>query len=386
MLLLTLLPWLAFVFIVAPLLYRRGARLVAYPPAESDAPSVSVIVPARNEAETVGACLALLMDSTYPRLEVILVDDQSDDGTAEVARALAERSGGELRVLEGAPVPDGWLGKPWACWQGYLASHGELLLFTDADTRHDSGLLARAVAALETERADLVSVLPRLLMRTFWERVIMPQVMVLLWLRYRDLGRIARARRPRDAVANGQYMLFRREAYEAIGGHEAVRGEVVEDLALAQRLVAAGRTVFLARAEELMETRMYRNLAEIVEGWSKNLAIGARATVDPWLRPILPWQLAATLLALWVAPPAALLGAIFGLGSRLLAWAAAATSLSIAFWLAALKRFHAPIGYALAYPIGALLAAGLFARSAARGRRITWKGRAYTTAGTVWTT
>jgi chlorobactene glucosyltransferase len=383
MLLLTLLPWLVFLLIVAPLLYRRGARLVAYPPAGNDAPPVSVIVPARNEAETVGACLALLLDSTYPRLEVILVDDQSDDGTAEVARALAERSGGELRVVAGAPVPEGWLGKPWACWQGYLAAHGELLLFTDADTRHDAGLLARAVTALETERADLVSVLPRQLMRTFWERVIMPQVMVVLWLRYRNLGRIVRARRPRDVVANGQYMLFRREAYEAVGGHEAVRGEVVEDLALAQRLAASGRTVFLAGAEELMEARMYRNLAEIVEGWSKNLATGARATVDPWLRPLLPWLLAALLLALWVAPPATFLAALFGFGSHLFSWAAAATSLSIAFWLAALKRFHAPVGYAVAYPIGALLAAGLYARSAARGRRITWKGRAYTTAGTA---
>jgi chlorobactene glucosyltransferase len=371
-------PW-ALLVLALPLLLRRRPRLVAYPPPrEGDAPRVSVIIPARNEANTIGICVASVLGTSYPSIEVIVVDDGSEDGTEEVAVALAERSDGWVRMIRGEPPPAGWLGKSWACWQGYREANGELLLFADADTRHDPELLGHAVGALLQERAAAVSVLPRQILKGFWERVVMPQILWALHMRYRDLRRVNRATNPRDVLSNGQFILVRREAYDAVGGHRGVRGEVVEDLRLAQRLTAAGHRVFLAHAEELMEVRMYRSLGGIIEGWSKNLAIGSRQTVDPWLRPAVPWLIAAFIVAAWVLPPAVLLLPLLGgPGAELRGWAAATTAISLLHWLVVLARFRVRPSYAVLYPVGAVVAAGIVVRSAVRGRRVRWKGRDY---------
>ena len=376
------LPWLLVAALV-PFAFASRPRLAeAPPPREEDGqlPLVSIVVPARDEAATISTCLASLLDTTYPRREIIVVDDGSVDGTGDIVRILAERSDGVIRVVEGMPLPDGWLGKPWACWQGYQEARGGVLLFTDADTRHEDGLLGRAVGTLQASGAGLVSVLPRQLMVSFWERTVLPQIFTILYLRYRNLRRINRSRRPRDVIANGQFILMRRPVYERIGGHEAVRTEVVEDLRMAQRVVQAGEQVHLARAEAFMETRMYRSLGGIMEGWTKNLALGSRQSVDPWLRPILPWLAGVLVLLFWVAPPLVLLGTYLGLGELpLRQWAAGATGLSLAFWTVMTFRFRIPVVSALFYPLGAAVAGALFLRSAARGRRVHWKGREYET-------
>src|SRR5690606_41890327 len=131
---------------------------------------------------------------------------------------LADHSDGRVRLIEGEPLPAGWLGKPWACWQGYRHAKGDLLLFTDADTRHEDMLLGRAVGALEQRGADMVSVMPRQMMIGFWERLILPHIFGLISLRYMHLERVNRTRQPRDAIANGQFILIRRQAYDAVGG------------------------------------------------------------------------------------------------------------------------------------------------------------------------
>ena len=192
--------------------------------------------------------------------------------------------------MNGAELPDGWFGKPWACFQGYMEAHGELLLFTDADTRHAPDLLGRAVGALEQERATLLTVAPRQKCVTFWERVIMPHVWLLLAVRYHP-SRVNRATRPRDVIANGQFILVRRSAYERIGTHDAVKDEVAEDLALAQQFQQRGQRVYFAFAEKLMETRMYTNLGHLIEGWSKNVYLGGRASFpdEPGLRALVPF-------------------------------------------------------------------------------------------------
>lgn len=371
---LALLPWLALVALQLGRMHPRP-RLMRYPPETSgDAPLVSIIVPARDEAENLGPCIATLMSSTYPNYEVIVVDDGSSDGTEAIARALAERGAGRIRLVAGRPLPPGWIGKSWACWQGYQVAHGELLLFTDADTRHDPDLLPRAVRALRDEGAGLLSVLPRQLLKSFWERVIMPHFFFLILTRYGDLRRMSSARRARDVIANGQLILIRRSLYEAIGGHEGVRGEVVEDLRLAQRAQEAGGRVFLAHAEPLMETRMYRSLGGILEGWSKNLAQGSRAAAPPLLAPLVPWLAPVALLVLWVAPPLLL---ALDWGGRLHGWALPATAASVVFWAITSAQFKVPVLYALTYPLGAVIAALLFLRSALRGDRTQWRGRAY---------
>jgi chlorobactene glucosyltransferase len=371
-------PWFALLLAVPALLLRR-TRISSYPPPARDgAPRVSVIVPARNESVNISICVASLLNSVYPDFEIVVVDDGSVDGTGDIVRILAEHADGRLRLVDGEPLPEGWLGKPWACWQGYRQARGELLVFTDADTRHDDTLLGHAVGALQRRGADMVSVMPRQLMGTFWERLILPHIFTVLSMRYHDLERINRTRQPRDVIANGQFLLFRREAYEAIGGHEQLRDEVVEDQQLAQRLVASGRRIFIAHAHDVMDTRMYRSLGGIVEGWTKNLALGSKRAAPAWIAPAIPWLIVLFLAAAWVAPPVTLLLSLFlPVASPVVGWSVAATAAGLLFWLVVHLWMRVPPLYAFGFPIGAAMTAILFVRSALRGERVEWKGRQY---------
>lgn len=374
------LPWVGVILFLA---------LVARPPRElppsggrQSARPVSVIVPARNEALNIGACVRSLTASEYPAFEVIVVDDGSEDETADIVRTLARTSPVDVRLVPAGELPEGWLGKPWACHRGAEAARGELLLFTDADTRHAADLLARAVAGLEEERPDLLTVIGSQLMESGWERLVQPQIFMMMLFRFPDLDRTARSSRWRDAIANGQYLLFRREAYEAVGGHAAVRSEVAEDLALAQRVKRAGLRLGIRGARDGLATRMYRSFAELREGWSKNLYVGGLQTLPPWIRPFTaPLSLAAG-IGLWIAPPVVLALSLFGMGdAALLLWSATVCLISLLVWSGFVREMNVPLGYALLYPLGAAVGAYIFARSWARGRHVEWKGRRYTLPG-----
>lgn len=372
------LPWLAFAVFVHLALRRRPRIRRSAAPAAERVPLVSIVVPARNEAANIGSCVGTLINTDYPQREILVVDDRSVDGTDEIARELERRNPGAVRLVMGEPLPEGWVGKCWACWQGYRQARGEVLLFTDADTRHEAALLGHAVGALHEQHAALVSVLPHQRMETFWERTILPHIFTLLSLRYRDLKRINRTHRSRDVIANGQFLLMTREAYEAVGGHEAVHNDLVEDQRLAQRVVAAGRSIYLAHAEDLIDTRMYRSLAGIVEGWTKNLALGSRESVDPWLRPALPWLVGVFLAGFWTLPPLILIATLFGFFTDAVqAWALTTSLASLAFWIIMHIRLRIPLLHAFAFPLGGFMAGLLFIRSALKWPAIEWKGRRY---------
>jgi chlorobactene glucosyltransferase len=281
--------------------------------------------------------------------------------------------------VDGQELPNAWLGKPWACHQGVADATGELLLFTDADTRHAPDLLARAVTALQEERADLLTVVGRQIMETFWERLVQPQIFMVMFFRFPDLERTARSPHWRGAIANGQYMLFRRAAYEAIGGHESVREEVAEDLVLAQRVKRAGLRLRIRGAHDGLATRMYRSLRHLVEGWSKNLVVGGLLTLPGWLRPLAAPLSLATGVGLWIVPPAVLALALADVGGQaLLLWAATTCAISVLIWSIFVHGMGVPAAYGLLYPLGAAVGAYIFARSWIRGRHIEWKGRRYT--------
>jgi chlorobactene glucosyltransferase len=368
--LLPALPWLA-PFASLFRLANTRPNLSDVPPASG--PLVSVIIPARDEAAVIERVARSVLASTYRPLELLVVDDRSSDDTASIVEGLAavdER----VRLIRGEPLPPGWYGKPWACVQGHRAARGELLLFTDADTHHEPALLARAVGALRQEHADLVTVAPRQSCVTFWERLVMPQVWLLLALRYHP-SRVNRATRARDVIANGQFILVPRDSYEAVGTHQIVRGEVAEDLALAQAFQRGGRRIHFAFAEKLMETRMYHSLPHLVEGWSKNMYLGGRRSFpeNPVLRALVPVMLAAS-FAFWLVPPVALALA----GKGLVPAAAAAMALSTLFWMVISHNMRIPAWYGLLYPLGALVGLYIGLRSTWRGgRRVEWKGRAY---------
>ena len=340
-------------------------------------PFVSVIIPARNEATTIETVVASVLATTYAPFELIVVDDRSSDETARVVARLAAADP-RVTLVRGSELESGWFGKPWACVQGYRAARGELLCFTDADTRHEPALLGHAVGAAERHGAALVTVSPFQRTVSFWERVIMPQIWALLGFRYHPAV-VNRATRPRDVIANGQFILVRRAAYEAIGTHAAVRHEVAEDLALAQAFVRGGHRIWFGFAESLMETRMYTGLGDIVEGWSKNIYLGGRRSFpdEPVRRAFVPALLMSTMI-FWLVPPVALAGALLGVAPALLPAAIVAVTLSLLFWAAVVRGMRLPLINALLYPLGALMALYIVFRSAWRGaRRVEWRGRVY---------
>src|SRR5918995_842669 len=338
---------------------------------------LSVIIPARNEADTIAVVVGSILRSTYEPFELIVVDDRSSDGTASILDGLSADH--RLRLIRGEELPDGWYGKPWACVQGYRQAKGELLLFTDADTRHEPELLERAVGALHTERADLVTVSPAQRCVTFWERLIMPQIWFLLSLRYSPAS-VNRATRARDVIANGQFILTTRAAYVAAGTHASVRHEVAEDLAHAQTYLQKGLKLHFAFAERLMETRMYRGLASLVEGWSKNIYLGGRRSFpdEPIARALVPFMLVIAMLY-WLLPPVTLLmSALVPSIAHLQVPALAASLTAAIFWMLICWGMRIPAAYGLFYPLGALMTLYISMRSTWRGaRRVEWRGRVY---------
>ncbi|MBA4160145.1 MAG: glycosyltransferase [Gemmatimonadetes bacterium] len=371
------LPWILFPVLLATVVRRRPLLAEWEPVRDAGAALVSVVVPARNEAHNIGTCVRSLLRTEYPNCEIVVVDDGSEDATSAIVEEFA-RADPRVRLVRGEPLPQGWFGKPWACTQGAAIARGEYLLFTDADVVHEPELVGRSVRALKAEGAALLTVLPRQILLGFWERLIMPQVLCLILLRYPDPERVNRSPRERDKIANGQYILVRRSVYEVVGGHGAVRHEVAEDLRLAHRFHRLGHRVLLVVADRFMSVRMYDSLAGIVEGWSKNVAIAARQTVPRAMRPLTPWLLVLWLLVLWVVPPVVLALGFAGIVSAAAwLWSALACGMALLFWVLVNRRLEAPLWYALLFPLGAAFAAGVFLKSVLQGNRVRWKGRAY---------
>jgi hypothetical protein len=276
---------------------RSFPRLPAAPSRTAPgAPTVSLLVPARDEAAT--------LPDTLPRLlhqgadEVLVLDDASRDGTgALLAEAAAVQP--RLRVLDGAPLPAGWNGKNWACHQLAQAARGELLVFTDADVRWEDGALDALLEAWRRDRPGLLTVWPRQRTGGPYERLVVPQVDMIL------LGALphpaVRLPFPALAGANGQLMAWTRAAYRAVGGHAEVRGEVLEDVRLAQRAKAAGVRLHLALGHPWLSTRMYRGADETIQGFAKNVLAAAGSA------PALIGLTLLNLLAYTAAWPLALL-------------------------------------------------------------------------------
>ena len=340
------------------------------------APSVGVIIPARNESENIEECLASLTKSRYPNFEIIVVDDCSEDGTAELARTVPPGNAKRLVVIDGEALPEGWLGKPWACQQGARATSAELLVFADADTTHGDRLLSRSITELQNEDADLLNVLGFQVMESFWERLVQPQIFLAVVFRHPDLERSARSSQWQDGVANGQFMLMPRTSYEAIGGHESVRDRVLEDLALAQTVKRHGRTFVIRMAMDDLTTRMYHSLGGLIAGWSRLIQMGS--TQGQPLVSSFGVVTVAT-FCFWIVPPLMLLSALLGFGGEtLLIWSALVCSLSVGIHAAFLHFLGAPAYYAVFYPLGSFVVLYIMIRSKVRASDVEWKGRRYT--------
>ncbi len=246
------------------------ANAVTFPRLRSAAstplPTVSLLVPARDEAGNLPRTLSTWLGQ--PVAEILLLDDGSSDGTAELARHLAGPDD-RLRVISGAELPEGWLGKAWACHQLGKAASGDLLVFCDADVELRPGAVESIVAAARQQNSDMFSVFPRQLTHSVGERLIVPLIddVLLAFLPHRLLSMPV----PAAATANGQLIAFTREAYDTIGGHAAVRTSVVEDVRLAYTARKAGLRLGLALGAGLVLSRMYDGYRETIRGFGKSL-------------------------------------------------------------------------------------------------------------------
>jgi chlorobactene glucosyltransferase len=232
---------------------------------------VSVIVPMRNEEKNIERCITSLVNQDYKSYEVIAIDDMSTDNTLSMLEGLSNRYP-NLRVLRGSSIPQGWAGKTHALWQGVRIARGEWLLFIDADTYSNPHTLRSAICYAERYKADMLSLIPFQELGTFWERVIQPLIFASIFSAFPN----DKVNNPdsKETLAIGQFILIRRDVYEAVGGHESIRDKIVEDVALAKLVKGGGYTLRVAGGKRLIQTRMYKSLNEIWEGWTKNSFLG----------------------------------------------------------------------------------------------------------------
>lgn len=258
-------------------------------------PQISILIPARNEATTIAATVKSLLAQSGPHFELLLLDDHSTDGTAALAQQTANGDP-RFRLLRGAALPPDWSGKNWACQQLAQAAAGDILLFTDADVQWHPTALNAVVTLMAQQQADLLTVWPTQRTITWSERLVVP-LMALAILAYLPVWLVRHTPYPSAAAANGQCLVFRRTAYQKIGGHAAVRRSLVEDIGLAQRIKAAGLQLCMADGAGLIETRMYQDWPSVRAGFAKNILAGhanavsllLASTLFHWLIFLWPW-------------------------------------------------------------------------------------------------
>src|ERR1035437_4467618 len=361
------LPWFA-----APLAslwrMRRRTSPAAYSPSlptHAALELVSVIVPARNEARNIEACVRSILATIWPNIEVIVVNDHSTDGTGDIARRLAAENP-RVRVIGNPDLPEGWIGKQWACHNGALVAAGPSLLFTDADTRHGPELLTRSMNAMRERRADLFTVGGSQTMETFWERLVQPHVFGMLVARFGDTERVNRSMDPYDKIANGQFMLMKREVYDRAGGHEAVRSHVAEDLRFAQEWTRLGYSVQIVEGFDYTTTRMYAGFGEIWRGWRKNIRAAGRDTISagPAVKALL--RIVAPLASLReIVPAIAIALALTGIAPAAAGlWGAIAFAINTLFWIVMHVALRARVWYAVLNPLAACVLLGMFVTAA----------------------
>jgi len=366
--------WLALITV---LLVRLGWQYWTYPEMSSatieyrsDHPLISVIIPARNEETNIGVCLEHIQDQTYPtdRYEIIVVDDNSTDKTAAIAEKCVLK---HIQLLPAGQIMDGWQGKQNACHVGAQRAHGEMLLFLDADTFAGPKMLECCQRTMDEQKCDLLSFTPHEEVAGFWERALMPWGFVLLSLSFNFL-RVNDPNRS-EAIANGQCMMFRRYCYDAIGGHAAVRDQVLEDIALAHLVKQQGFRLFFARGENLARTRMYRHLTDLRHGLRRIIrrilqkrSVALSHVLVAMLLAISPLAVPGTLLML--------AGKATTLAFAIAVWASL-SFFGMAAWIC--NYFRIPLSWALLAPLGFGLWGIIVLDAAVLGKRrpLSWKNR-----------
>jgi glycosyltransferase involved in cell wall biosynthesis len=341
-------------------------------------PLVSIIIPARNEKKNIGRCLSSIINQTYKNYEIVVVDDESEDNTAGEVEEIQRKYGG-IKLLRTGGLPVGWTGKNYALHLGIKEAIGDWLLFLDADTELYPEAISRVLNFGLSNNIGMVSFSPEQVLCGFWELAIQPVIFEFLSSRY-DYNRINDPNRE-IAAANGQFILIQRGAYEEVGGHEAVKDEILEDVALARNVKRRGKRLYFSYGEEIVRCRMYKSLREIIQGWTKNLVILLgyewrtlfRVVLSLVFFSLLPLILFLySLLLLFIEP--SFLHALFFILTLCLGILIILTQWN------KFRRLKYPKAAAFLYPLGVGGSIILFLLSAYRnlvGGEVKWKGRKY---------
>lgn len=358
----------------------RAVRRLGEHNLTESAPKVSILVPARNEERNIKACVSSLLTQDYPNFEVLVLDDNSTDATPLILNQL-KRANPRLKVINGAPLPEGWPGKHWACHQLSQQASGDYLLFTDADTRHEPDALSSAIAEMLHSKADLLTALPRQEVRTWSEKLLVPfmnfGILSFLPIKIAQVFKI-----PELSVTIGQFMLFRREAYQAVGGYAAAIVNVNDDVILGRMIIENSYKWVLSNGSDQVTCRMYHNFHETVEGFSKNVFGFFGYKVIPFT---FVWTLAFLIFTLPVWILFRHLTGMF-IPPALVDLSVIAAVESLALFLIAYHRQRIPIYLAFFYP----LTIAAFATIALRSMVLTvnghasWKGRELMKADVKW--
>lgn len=331
-------------------------------------PLVSIIVPVKNEEDTIEECLSSLINVKYRSKEIIVVLGKSHDKTEEIVKRFVDK----VKIVYEEVVPNDWVGKNWACYVGYQHANGKLILFTDGDTIHSEDSLSKIVNITLNERADMVTLFPKFIFRSFWERLVTPLIAIFIgisnkvWDLNNDDGK--------SFLGNGQYILIRRDVYEKIGGHMSVRNIIIEDYALAGLIKKHGYRLRGYYAPELLSVKMYRSFSELWEGWTKNIYSG----IGSIKRTLMLISILLGLLFPYIFTIFALL--------QLLHWSFSLLTLNILpvflLFIAGVivyKNYDSGILYAFLVPLSILIVIVLIFNSMLRSILfdVSWKGRKY---------
>jgi len=372
---------LYFLYIIGKIYFNREFLVVDDKTKIAELPFLSVIIPARNEESNIERCVTSLVNQSYPgdKYKIIVVDDNSSDNTATIVREI-QIGHPNVHLVGAGELPKGWTGKNNACWQGVALAEGEWYCFVDADIVAAPELLETAIGFAVTKQIDMLSINPFQELVSFSERLLLPAVFLAI-ASSMNFGHVNDPSRP-EALANGQFMLFKRKVYEAIEGHYAVRDNIMDDIAFARVVKQSGYLLYWIFGDDLIRTRMYQSYSQIWEGFSKNLVdiIGVRSIITSLLTSLkfllLGWM--PVLLPFW-----AMYRLSGGDGNLFNFWILSLSILGTAaifiLCIMTVKALKIPFRYGLFFPLGftiyAFLTANSFWRRKKGGRR--WKGRVY---------
>lgn len=334
-------------------------------------PRISALVPARNEETKIRPCVSSLLAQDYPDFQVIVLNDNSTDRTGEILEKMRSRDK-RLQIIQGKPLPDDWLGKHWACHQLYLASNGDCLIFTDSDTVHSPRTLTNVAAAMEAEKADMISIIPRHNLGSISEKLIMPFFALAVFTVIPLLSRF-RPKSVKLMSSSGKLMAFKRNAYEATGGFASVRQNVLDDLQLPQGIQEGGLRYRLFDGTDNVTCRMYHNFKEVHEGLTKNMFAAYGYNVPLFL---LTW--------LWISfafwePIIMLFILKIPQYAPTLSYGLAVISImgTLSLWAIYYQRFKFPLYMVIFYPVSAITLTAIAVSSMVLtlSGRAKWKNR-----------